>query len=521
MKRKLIRNNLDEVMRVLFRHYGLRYDGFAKHLYHAHPRYRHVEAISYVLSRHGIDSALIETDSSELKSLPFPLVINYDGLFLPINGVGEDGAFIILNEKGNQEEIQLEATDKFWNHLALVFEKDGKGQGGLRYEKTRWLYKRCALILSCMIVATLIACLSVKSFLLGSWLRNFFLLSSFAGIAISVLFHIQRLDRGNPFVNKICHASSSHASKRDCSSILDSTASKFFGLISWVDVGSLYFIVFLVVIWAIPTQGAVTCLAMISLLALLYVPYSIIYQAQIARRWCPLCLSVQAVLLCNAITALSYILKDNLIITDLLSDAAKVMGIALLVTITYTVLITLLSGIIILKTRDKTNREYLFSPNGLQSLIYRTPEAKFASSSRMSVIDNGGNAELTMIINPLCSPCMRKTREVLEIIKRKRYTSLSVIFLVDPHAKTETAHAKKLITAYLTGPMLAALDKHVRRFPGVGDGEGVCHPKAQGILEAQYAWCMKNNYASTPKLFLNNHELSNLFSISDIDFLTE
>lgn len=69
--------------------------------------------------------------------------------------------------------------------------------------------------------------------------------------------------------------------------------------------------------------------------------------------------------------------------------------------------------------------------------------------------------------------------------------------------------------------MLAALDKHVHRFPGVGDGEGICHPKAQGILEAQYAWCMKNNYTSTPKLFLNNHELSSLFSISDIDYLTE
>lgn len=521
MKRKLINNNPEEVVRVLFRYYGLKYDGYAKHLHHSHPRYSHVESISYLFSRYGLDSALIETKSSEINKLPFPLIINYDGLFLPIAGVGEDGAFIILNEKGEREKIQLEATDKFWDHLALVFDKDEKGLGDLRREKLIWRFERCALFALCLIIATFMLYLSVKTVLQACWLRVFFLLSTFAGITISVLFHIQRLDRGNPFVNKICHASSDQTSKRDCTSILDSTASKFLGVISWVDFGSVYFVFFLVVIWTLPSQIATLLLAALSLLALAYVPYSIIYQAKIARHWCPLCLSVQAILFCNAVAALIYYLNEGVSFTGLFVDAAKVGGIAFVVISVYSVLINLVSSHITVKGRDKICREYLFSPSGIQSIIYGSPEADFASSSKIAVIDRGTNSELTMIINPLCSPCMRNTREILEMILRKRYTSLSIIFLIDPKAKPAIAHAAKLISAFMKGELLAALMQYVHRFPGVGGANGVFNEQAQAILDSQYAWCSNNGYTSTPKLFLNGHELPALFSIKDVDYLTE
>lgn len=521
MKRELINNNIDEVVRVLFRYYGLRYDGYAKHLYHTHPRYRHVESISYLFSRYGLDSALIETDLSELESLPFPLIINYDGLFLPIDQAEEDGTFTILNEKGAREEIHLGATDRYWDHLALVFEKDGKGRGDLSRERLIWRFERCARFALFLIFAGTVLYLSFKTVLLACWLREFFLLSAFAGIVICILFHIQRFDRGNPFVNRICHASIDRTSKRDCSSILDSTASKVLGLLSWVDVGSAYFFVFLAVIWAIPSQGVISCLAILSVLALIYVPYSILYQAKIAMRWCPLCLSVQAILICNAFAALVYILNEGIVFTGLVAEATKVGGVACVVIALYSVLINVLSSIIQLRRRDKSYREYLFSPKGTQTIIYNAPEANIASSSRIPVVDRGGRAELTLIINPLCSPCMKKTREVLRMILRKRYTSLFVIFLVNPKSKPETAHAIKLITASLEGVLLAALKQHVQIFPGVGDAEGACNPQAQTILEAQYTWCFNNGYTSTPKIFLNGREVPSLFTVKDIDYLTE
>ena len=523
MERKLIKNNPDEVVRILFRHYGLKFDSFARHLYHSHPRFRRIEAVSYILSRYGIDSSLIKTDLEEMKSFPFPAVVNYDGLLLPVAGLGENGRLTIINEEGKNEEINLGVIENFWDHLVLVMEKDDKGKEGIGREKAIWWSKRAALITVLALLGGAVCGLFVRAFLMGSLLRDIFLLTSVAGLVVSVLFHIQKLDRGNPFVNKICHSSSGHAAKRDCASILDSNASKFLGLFSWVDIGSVYFLVFLSVIWLLPGQGAVMCLALVSLLALMYVPYSIYYQARIAKHWCPLCLSVQAVLLFNALVSLVYLIVNGVTVSALWPDVAKVGGAALLIVPVYSALIYLLATLYNRRERDKKFREYLFSADGLQSTIYGVPEFDMSSSNKLTAIDKGGTAELTMVVNPVCSPCMKKTREILEILNRKRYTNLSIIFLVDAKSITEKAYAKKLISASLDGKLLEALEAHVKRFPQLEEFEVgyVFHPDAKEILAAQLKWCEDHRLTSTPRTFLNNHELSPLFSVQDIDYITE
>ena len=128
-----------------------------------------------------------------------------------------------------------------------------------------------------------------------------------------------------------------------------------------------------------------------------------------------------------------------------------------------------------------------------------------------------------MVINPLCSPCMKKTREILEILNRKRYTDLSLIFLVDAKSIIEKAYAKKLISASLDGKLLETLEAHVKRFPQLEEFEvgDVFKPNAKEILASQLKWCDDHHLMSTPKIFFNNHELSPLYSVKDIDYITE
>ena len=523
MERKLIKDNPDEIVRILFRHYGLKYDGYARSLYHSHPRFRRIEAVSYLLSRYGVDSSLIKTDLEEMKGFPVPMIVNYDGLLLPVVGIGEGGHLTIINEAGKNEEIDLGAIDNFWDHLVLVLEKDGRGTDGIAREKTAWWLKQLALIAAVVLLGAGACWLSVRAFLMGSLMRDIFLVTSVAGLVVSVLFHIQRLDRGNPFVNKICHSSSGHSSKRDCASILDSNASKFLGLFSWVDIGSVYFLVFLVVAWSLPTRGSIVWLTLISLLALAYVPYSIYYQGRVAKHWCPLCLSVQAILFFNAVVSAVFVAKEGVAAEGLWAEAVKMGVIALLVILFYCVLVNLLIDQNVQKERDKKFREAAFSPEGLQALLYGTPEIDMTASAKIAAIDRDGTAELTMVINPLCSPCMKKTREILEILNRKRYTDLSLIFLVDAKSIIEKAYAKKLISASLDGKLLETLEAHVKRFPQLEEFEvgDVFKPNAKEILASQLKWCDDHHLMSTPKIFFNNHELSPLYSVKDIDYITE
>lgn len=523
MERKLIKDNPDEIVRILFRHYGLKYDGYARSLYHSHPRFRRIEAVSYLLSRYGVDSSLIKTDLEEMKGFPVPMIVNYDGLLLPVVGIGEGGRLTIINEAGKNEEIDLGAIDNFWDHLVLVLEKDGRGMDGIVREKMAWWLKQMALIATLALLGAGFFWLSIRSFLMGSLMRDIFLVASVAGLVVSVLFHIQRLDRGNPFVNRICHSSSGHSSKRDCASILDSNASRFLGVFSWVDIGSVYFLVFLVVAWALPASGSMVWLALISLLALTYVPYSLYYQSRIAKHWCPLCLSVQAILLFNAVASAVFVVKDGVAAEGLWAEAVKIGVVALLIILFYCVLVNRMIALNVLKERDKKYREAAFSPEGLRALLYGTPEIDMTSSARITAIERDGMTELTMVVNPLCSPCMKKTREVLEILNRKRYTSLSLIFLVDAKSVTEKAHAKKLISASLDGNLLEALEAHVKHFPQLEEFEVgyVFNPSAKEILESQLKWCEDHHLTSTPKTFFNNHELSPLYSVKDIDYITE
>lgn len=523
MKRELIKDNLDEVIRILFRYYGCKFDDYARNLYHNHPRYGNIDAIAYILSRYGIDSSLIQTDLEELYNLPYPLIINYDGLYLPLIGINSNNSFVILNEAGESESITLEGIDSIWDKKVLVFQKDDKGNCGERKEKIIWEFKHISTVVSCFLAVVVFIVFSAKIFILNSLIRDFFLLSSTFGLTVSALFHVQKLNRGNLLVNRICHSSADHSSKRDCSSILDSTASKFLGMISWVDIGTVYFMFFLLVLWFIRTDEATIILALISLCSSLYIPYSIYYQAKIAGRWCTLCLSVQAILFLNALVSIPYLFNDGFIIDALFTDAVLMAAIALATIFLYTVINNILTSYYLIKKSDRKNRQLLFSPEIIHQLIYETPEIDFTQSLKIPVITREGDTELIMVINPLCSPCIKETREILGILNRKRYTSLSIIFLVDPKANNEVIRAKLLITESMMENFLKALTDYANHFPKKRDAISTMsfHQDSQKILDSHFHWCINNNILATPKIFINNHELPSLYTVKDIDFLIE
>ena len=64
----------------------------------------------------------------------------------------------------------------------------------------------------------------------------------------SILLFIQQTDKYNIFVKRLCSANNGK-DKVDCSSILDFKDAYFLGLISWTDVGVVYFTTLLLLIF--------------------------------------------------------------------------------------------------------------------------------------------------------------------------------------------------------------------------------------------------------------------------------
>ncbi len=112
------------------------------------------------------------------------------------------------------------------------------------------------------------------------------------GILVSGLLVLESSGRGSSWMQKLCRV----GSRSDCLSVLNSPASKLFGVVPMADLGVLYFLGGMVTMGLTAAAGvtALGCLRGMSLATLPYVCFSVFYQARVVRQWCPLCLAVQA-----------------------------------------------------------------------------------------------------------------------------------------------------------------------------------------------------------------------------------
>lgn len=98
-----------------------------------------------------------------------------------------------------------------------------------------------------------------------------------------------------PFFERFCPRSP----RFDCHRVIESPAGTFFNLIHTADMGVLYFggslLVMLLSAFTPHFYHNVILLAFINILALPYTFFSVGYQALVVKKWCALCLIVQAV----------------------------------------------------------------------------------------------------------------------------------------------------------------------------------------------------------------------------------
>ena len=82
--------------------------------------------------------------------------------------------------------------------------------------------------------------------------------------------------------------------KNGCGTVLDTDASKLFGLFPWCEIGLSYFTVSEIAILLYPQ--CVNYLAIISVCCLPYTFWSVLYQRFKIHAWCTLCLTIQALM---------------------------------------------------------------------------------------------------------------------------------------------------------------------------------------------------------------------------------
>lgn len=525
MRRKLLTENSDEVVKILLKRYGLNHGGFIINKYRSHPLYPGFKAISYIMAANGIESCLIKTDINELGQLPMPIIIEYDGLFLPIGDVTEK-QIGILNERGEIEYEPLSMLESLWSMTAMVFNADNIKQYRVPVNKViRKSFNRCMIYV--LLASSLLLYLTGLSRCITkfSTISNVFLCVSIIGVFVCILFQILEFDRSNPIINNICHSKSDIKGKKDCSSILDSQASTFHGLFSWADSGLVYFAFFAILPIIVAESAYSSFLGLISLLTFCYVPYSLIYQFFYAKKVCVLCIGIQMLLVVNMVVSiiginLGKVSFRNLSGIDLVTIA--VTGLLCIAGITVAKII----GKNVYHNQKKAEQLLTLKHYPLIKDTILSEQRRIDCSDLDTItISVGESHVITMIVNPICSPCMKMARILLDMIKNKKDTQVDLIFLVDINDSESFHIASYFVSCYKKDQLffLKLFTSYVNNFPASRNVIPSVHDddKAKEIIVNHCKWCHVNGIVSTPKLFIDTKELPRLYDVSDIDYMVE
>lgn len=526
---RIIKDNAKSILKIITKHYRCKYSAALYQLLKNHPDFPSFLSFQYILHRMGKDSFAIHASYDELTNISTPFIAhvttNVD-LFLFITKITSESVQAI-DEKGNEENITKEDFEGIWDGNILVIDNQS---GHINIP----LKSKFDAFVNTTKYSFLIWCIAILFFNLlilkaeENILFYLYLIGVLGGLTASILLFVDQIDKYNVHIKKLCSATGSK-SQIDCSSILDFKDSYFIGLVSWSDIGFVYFFSLLIMLLILPFSTSQTIINFFSVFSVGYVCYSLIYQKFVAKKWCTLCLSVQIVfifLFILSICTLKIANMDALLHTKYLIEATIIFIVIIAVYLVVKPLIANQKEFIILK---KKFNELIYDENITQYLFQQ--EIQLTDIDEVNKVSTGNfdaKTSLTLIFSPICVSCIKELQILIPIIRRKTDIKLNLIFLLDKKKHPESLIiASHLLFDYQKAPeeFIMLLQKYVDDYP-ISKNKMLKNtkflqevPKYEPFINEQEKWCIAHKFYSTPILFINGYKLPNYYNIQDIDYL--
>ena len=501
----------------------------------SHPDYPSLLCISDCLKSLKIANGAGKFSKEDIDTIPTPCIAYTTNGFTVINDFQAE-KISFVNDEGILKEETNEDFFMKWGGVVLIAEPNSdSGEKG--YEQKRKTENKKILIPS--IATTAIVLLAVlSSYLFSTTVSGFplilgnliLLFSKLSGIGITILLLWYELDKYNPLLQKICRGG---GEKSNCNAILNSPAAKLFSFLSWGEVGFFYFSTGFIMLCIQPTIVSIHCLVWLNIFALPYILFSVFYQWRIAKQWCPLCLTVQALLAIEFITAVSTGLITP--ITDVIPGIdAKTISLYLFSFIIPSIMWYLVKPQLVSKinnqkkayelARLKSNKEIFSSLLSGQKKIKETNE------------DLGimlGNPEATntliKVCNPYCGPCAKAYPEMEELLTDYQNVKARVIFAVTLSKSDINSMAAKHLLAIADLKDKSVIKKAMRDWYTAETKDYPVFSKKYPMnnqlneqeikIKEMKIWCIQNGVEYTPTYFFNGFRLPEMYSISDLKFL--
>lgn len=355
------------------------------------------------------------------------------------------------------------------------------------------------------------------------WISLCFLATGLIGLAVSVLLLLYDIDAHNPFLKEVCAGKGKKAS---CESVLSSNGSDFLG-VSWSIWGFSYFATFFLVQLLYPGQvSQLTFWSAVSLLASFYVPYSIYYQWRVVKQWCPLCVTVQVILLLNAIVSLGFIAGTPALHWEwYLTSMIVLSGVVFLV-------LNLFALPLFKQAKEGRNyaqkwRKLRYNSSVFYALLERSGEVTVSVEDVGIVVGNpSAKHEIIKVCNPYCSPCSKAHPELDQILKHNSNVRLRIVFTAtgeesDIRTKPvahllaiQQVYGMEIVHRALNDwylPEMKDYDVFAKKYPMNGELK-----QQQEKIRKMSQWCNDMKVRVTPTIYVDGKELPDTYSIYEL-----
>jgi len=503
-----------------------------------HPYYPSLYSLGIVFDRLHVATTALKLDKENFDKLQPPFIAYISG-----QNTGKD---FVLVTAVSQSEVEFIAENKkpkkvskeiFLNHwqkivfLAEANEKSGEADFNLRRRKEILARNKT----SALIGASVFMLAATVCFFLHSLPTDFIMnatllvLIKIAGVAATILLLTYEIDKSNAFVKSICTA----GKQTNCAAVLQSKASKILG-VSWSEAGFFYFAsTFLFLLFPTVSFADKTfILAIANLVAVPYIVFSIYYQWKVVKQWCPLCLTVQAVLAAE--------LTWSIVNFWTHSSAFSFQPSAFTVLpIVYCLLIPISVWFIlkpfILKAKDEpvykaAYKRLLYNPETFNHLLQQQAIAP-QGYENIGITIGDPAAEITIIkvCNPYCGPCAKAHLILDKIIYNNKNVKLKLIFtasndkddkrgiaarhLLAIHEKQNSLQTQQALDDWYMADK-KDYEAFASKYPVNGE---IKHQENQ--IEEMKGWCKQAAISFTPTIFINGYRLPEKYKVEELKYI--
>jgi len=500
-----------------------------------HPDYPSLLAISDVLTSFGIDNAAFRIEPDKLAGVPCPFIAHTStngGDFIVVNKIDGEN-MVVSSDKRNKVKFNIVEFKKIFNGVVLTADASPLLASGPKPATVLNDIKPALAAVGASAVFLLALVFQAGYFTSLNWQLGLFTFIKSAGLITSVLLLIQSIDSNNPLVQVLCQTKG----KTNCNAILSSNAAKVFGVgwLSWSEVGFFYFCgTWLLVLFGGNSAFTMTTLLVLNLVSLPYTVYSIYYQARVAKQWCTLCCTVQALLWLEFILLVTYTYR-NLTPLSPGEDWGEAVTPLVICLLTPVILWTLLKPLFLklqqLQPLKEQLRKFKYNAELFNTMLTEQPKYTLPEEEWSIVLGNTeANNTITMVTNPYCPPCAKTHKLLDELLRENDNVQARIVFTAnntENDIKTPVSrHLMALNNLHDKTIVRKALHDWYEQKQKSYEAWAKIYPiELQETefykIDRQHEWCEMAEVTATPTLVLNGYRLPQLYQLPDLKYMLQ